>query len=336
MPIRSAAVLAVLLFAGQQDLGGQTPPGGMGAATRPTSGLPLVTSRTVAFTTNRGSWLSLDVSPDGRTIVFDLLGDLYTMPIGGGKATRLTSGLAFDSQPRFSPDGTRIVFVSDRGGAENLWVQSLDGRDTLQLTKGDTFIYLSPVWAPDGRYIVAGKARERLGGPAKLWIYHLDGGTGAPLIDEPAALKVTGPAISPDGNMIWYASRMGDWEYDAIFPMYQLSVYDRRTGVSTVMSGRYGSAFRPGSRPTENGWCTGAGTKPKRDFGCVISTREMSVGLPIPCSVMIRRRRVARWTSCLATHSRRTRRPSWCRMTAGSGVSRSMVVRRPRSPSPRR
>ena len=53
--------------------------------------------------------MNVDVSPDGRTIVFDLLGDLYMMPIAGsghGLATRLTSGPAFDMQPRFSPDGT--------------------------------------------------------------------------------------------------------------------------------------------------------------------------------------------------------------------------------------
>ena len=99
-------------------------------------GLPLRPDRTLSFTTKTGQWMSLDVSPDGRTLVFDLLGDLYTMPIAGGKATPLTRGMAFDGQPRFSPDGKKVLFVSDRDGGWNLWTMSLDKRDTAQLTRG--------------------------------------------------------------------------------------------------------------------------------------------------------------------------------------------------------
>src|SRR5258707_3532114 len=80
--------------------------------------LPLKTTRRVEFTTDEATWLSLDVSPDGKTIVFELLGDLYTVPIAGGEATRLPLSdtaqkdgdtQAFDSQPRFSPDGKWIA-----------------------------------------------------------------------------------------------------------------------------------------------------------------------------------------------------------------------------------
>jgi dipeptidyl aminopeptidase/acylaminoacyl peptidase len=84
--------------------------------------LPLKTARTHTFTTTKGSWLSLDVSPDGSQIVFDLLGDLYTMPIAGGKATRLTSGMGFDAQPRFSPDGKKIVLARSENGDTDLFV----------------------------------------------------------------------------------------------------------------------------------------------------------------------------------------------------------------------
>ena len=94
-------------------------------------GLPLEPTRALRFTAERGTWMSLDVSPDGSRIVFDHLGDLYLLPIGGGEADRLTEGLAFDAQPRFSPDGSRVVFVSDRSGGENIWVISLDGLDLV-------------------------------------------------------------------------------------------------------------------------------------------------------------------------------------------------------------
>src|SRR5215208_2581067 len=98
-------------------------------------GLPLKPERVIRFTTDVGTWMSLDVSPDGQTIVFDHLGDLFTAPIAGGKATPLTRGMAVDAQPRFSPDGKRVAFVSDRGGAANLWIMSLDKKDTVQVTR---------------------------------------------------------------------------------------------------------------------------------------------------------------------------------------------------------
>ena len=118
-------------------------------------GLQLRPTRTMTFTTQTGNWMSVDVSPDGQTIVFDLLGDLYTMPITGGRATPLTRGMAFDGQPRFSPDGKKVVFVSDRDGGWNLWTISLDKKDTVQITRGKANDYESPEWTPDGKYVIA-------------------------------------------------------------------------------------------------------------------------------------------------------------------------------------
>ena len=111
--------------------------------------LPLATTRTVSFDVSEGTWMSLDLSPDGQTIVYELLGDLYTLPIAGGTASRLTAGPAFDSQPRYSPDGKHIVFLSDRGGAENVWMCDADGKNAKPVTKGTTNLYASPEWTPD-------------------------------------------------------------------------------------------------------------------------------------------------------------------------------------------
>ena len=116
-----------------------------------TASLPLEPTREIRFTTSEGSWISVDISPDGATLVFDLLGDLYTLPVDGGTATPLLTGPAFESQPRFSPDGSEIVFVSDRSGGQNLWVLSADGSDTTQITRGNDNLYTSPEWSPDGR-----------------------------------------------------------------------------------------------------------------------------------------------------------------------------------------
>ena len=112
--------------------------------------LPLEAARTLDLDTDEGTWLSVDVSPDGRTVIFDLLGDLYTVPIGGGDATRITSGLEFDGQPRFSPDGTKVLFISDRSGGDNLWTLEMESGDTAQVTKGTGDNWMSPDWAPDG------------------------------------------------------------------------------------------------------------------------------------------------------------------------------------------
>lgn len=118
------------------------------------------------------------------------------MPMAGGTATRLTSGMGYNAQPRFSPDGDRIVFVSDRDGGDNVWVVSTDLTDTIQVTRGKTNGYLSPVFTPDGAYVVASKG----GRAQKPWIYHLEGGSGTALFDEPDDLRVTGLAFGPDSR----------------------------------------------------------------------------------------------------------------------------------------
>ncbi len=214
--------------------------------------LPLEESRIFHLETDEGSWVSLDVSPDGEWIVFDLLGDLYLLPFTGGEAARITSGMAFDSQPRFSPDGRSVLFVSDRQGGENLHILDLDEQndegeyDVSRLTKGKNNSYSSPEWTPDGEYVVATKSFGRRG---KLWMWHVDGGTGIQLIDEPANVKTIGAAFGADERYIWFARRTGDWQYNAIFPQYQISYYDRDTGEQVTRTSRYGSAMRPTLSP---------------------------------------------------------------------------------------
>jgi len=231
--------------------------------------LPLEAGRTVSLSTNEGTWMSLDVSPDGQTIVFDLLGDLYTVPIGGGNGLQLTGGMAFDAQPRFSPDGQSVVYTSDYNGGENLWIMALDGSDTTRLTTSRSDSYRSPEFTPDGKYVIASK-----GGASKLWMYHVDGGSGIQMVDEPGNLHMVGAAFGADDRYIWYAERSGAHRYNTPLPTYQLAVYDRETGRRYARSDRYGSAFRPTVSP--DGRWLAYGTRHEEDTG--IRLRDLRNG----------------------------------------------------------
>ncbi|MDQ8154213.1 MAG: amidohydrolase family protein [Gemmatimonadota bacterium] len=240
MSFRSIARAALLAAA-------TAPARAQGPSAPPAAGLPLKAARTHTFTPTKGTWLSLDVSPDGQRIVFDLLGDIYTLPIGGGKATAITRGLAFDAQPRFSPDGKRIVFISDRSGGENVWLMGADGKDTTALTTGNANMYVSPTFTPDGKYVVVSRSGGTFG-TAKLYQYHVDGGRGMPLSMTPApapTLKQLGAAFGKDQRYLWYAARTGDWQYNSIGAQYQLYAWDRESGRTSQMTRRGGSAFRP-------------------------------------------------------------------------------------------
>jgi len=203
--------------------------------------LPLKASRMFDLNTTEGTWTSVDISPDGKTIIFDMMGDLFTMPAEGGKTTQITRGLAFDQHPRYSPDGKKILFVSDKSGAENLWYIDTEKKDTVQLTKDINQNFPSADWTPDGNYIIYAKGRR----VNKLYMIHKNGGSGTQLISEPAQLKTIDPAVSPDGQHIYYSFRTGSWNYNAQLPQYQIGVYDRKTGRTSSLTTRYGSAFTP-------------------------------------------------------------------------------------------
>jgi Tol biopolymer transport system component/imidazolonepropionase-like amidohydrolase len=220
--------------------------------------LPLKMDSVIKFTTDEGTWMSLDVSPDGRTIVFDLLGDVYTLPIAGGVATRIIGGMSFESQPVFSPDGKSIVFLSDRSGTENVWVSKADGTDPKAITKDKKTMYVSPSWTADGNYIIVSKSEQAIG-TFHAYMYHKDGGSGLSIGPPPPPLPgpdQTGPpppprvnrmgaVASPDGRYIYYAQRTGSFDYNARFPMWQIFRFDRETSEVSRITNTQGSAIRP-------------------------------------------------------------------------------------------
>jgi Tol biopolymer transport system component len=215
-------------------------------------GLPLKSDRKVEFTTDEGTWLSLDVSPDGKTIVFELLGDIYTLSIEGGQAKLISGGMAFDSQPRFSPDGKWIAFLSDREGSENIWIMHPDGTEVKQVSKDPNNEFASPSWAPDGNYIFVSKAGFGIT-TYEVWMYHVRGGTGVQITKAkptPATPRrdrhnAIGAVASPDGKYIYYAVRHGGFAYNAQFPLWQIARRDRKTGDEDVLIEQLNSSFRP-------------------------------------------------------------------------------------------
>src|SRR5947208_3984812 len=230
---------------------------------RPPANLILDKAETIEFTTDEGTWMSLDVSPDGKTIAFDLLGDIYTLPIEGGTSKRILGGMSFDSQPKFSPDGKTIAFLSDRSGVENLWLVDVDGTNPRPVSKDRPTNdrpqdMCSPSWTKDGEYLLVSKSRppDRTYG---VFLYDKNGGTGVrvgsapPPPPEPGdnegpprpAANRLGTVASPDGRFVYYAERMGLFSYNVRFPLWQIHRFDRETGDTATITNAQGSAMRP-------------------------------------------------------------------------------------------
>ena len=245
--LRLAPLLGVLAASGRASAQADT-------SRRPSSNgeLPLVATRPLKFTTDEGTWLSLDLSPDGRTIVFDMLGDLYTIPATGGAATRITSGTPFDGQPRFSPDGKSIVFVSDRSGSENLYLVDPDGMNVRPLTRGANQAYVSPDWTPDGEYVIVSRSND-------LWLYHRLGGSGLKLTSQTPApaggggatapANFMGATVTPDGRYVYASARTGAAGYNQMMGTTQVVMYDRSTGRLSPRTLNLGTGFRPAVSP---------------------------------------------------------------------------------------
>ncbi len=220
---------------------------------------PGVEIRQIPISTDEGTWMDVDVAPDGRTIAFSMLGDIYTMPIGGGTPTRIAEGLAWEVQPRFSPDGSRIAFTSDRGGGDNIWVMNVDGSDARQLTNEDFRLMHQPSWSPDGQFIVAKKhfTTGRSLGTGEVWMYHISGGSGVQLVARPNEQhqkELGEPIFDADGTGVYYTRNItggGTFEYaqDSNQDLFNIERYDLATGeVTTAVSG-LGGSVRPTPSP---------------------------------------------------------------------------------------
>ena len=237
----------------------QTPPADDNKPKWDVAAPPGLTIREVPINVTEGSWMNLDASPDGLTLAFDLLGDIYTISVSGGTPKRIADGLPFETQPRFSPDGKRIAFTSDRGGGDNIWIMNADGSDKRQMSKEDFRLLNQPSWSPDGRFIAAKKhfTTGRSLGTGEVWLYHVSGGGGVVLVKKPNEQhqkELGEPIFAPDGKHIYYTRNITpgpifQYAQDSNGEIFDIERYNLETGKTEAVVTGAGGSVRPTPSP---------------------------------------------------------------------------------------
>ncbi len=216
-----------------------------------TDALTLQPTRTLAYDAHEGTWMQPDMAPDGKTILFDLLGDIYALDATGGTARPLLSGMAFERNPVFSPDGRQFAFISDRSGVTNLWIASADGTGLKQLSHdGSVAIYTSPAWSADGRFVTVSRTVHSILA-FELFMYDKDGGRGIQITKAgspdnwDAKLNAMGAVAAPDGRTLYYATKRGHTWTENDLPNWSIARRDIKTGVEETIIQSAGGAMRP-------------------------------------------------------------------------------------------
>jgi Tol biopolymer transport system component len=221
------------------------------ASAQDAPGLTLTPTRTLDLTTHEATWMQLDLSPDGRTILLDLLGDIYALDAKGGTARPVLTGMAFERNPVFSPDGKQFAFISDRSGYTNLWIANVDGTGLRQLSKdGSLAIFSSPAWSPDGQYVYVSHAVHSTLA-FELFMYDKDGGSGVQITKAGSPdnwderMNAMGAAISPDGRYAYYATKRGHTWTENDLPNWSIARRDLKSGTDETVIESSGAAMHP-------------------------------------------------------------------------------------------
>lgn len=214
----------------------------------------------VAISTDETTWSSLDVSPNGKFMIFDMLGDLYKVDIKGGNATPITQDFAWNIHPTISPDGKQVAFVSDRDGLSNVWVMDIDGTHLKQITREKKNIIHAPKWSPDGEYLVVTKGimSSRSIPAGEIWMYHKSGGDGLQIKARNSGQRdqqnIADPAFSHDGRYIYFTENTvpgSRFEYnrDPLEGIFAITRYDRESGDERRYISGTGGAVVPTPSP---------------------------------------------------------------------------------------
>ncbi|MFK7927335.1 MAG: amidohydrolase family protein [Myxococcota bacterium] len=211
-------------------------------------------STMASFSVDEGTWMNVDVSPDGSSVAFDLLGHIYTVPLAGGPATRLTSGHAWNMHPRWSPDGKQLAFTSDQGGGDNLWVMNADGDDAHAVTDESFRLVTQPDWTPDGRFIYGRKhfTGTRSLGTGEIWAWDPSGEGSGHAWTEKGHLQadINEPHVDPTGtHLYWSEAGAFDYNRNVYAGIYRIRRLELATGEMQPVAGGSGGALRPQVSP---------------------------------------------------------------------------------------
>ncbi|MEE4451619.1 amidohydrolase family protein [Novosphingobium resinovorum] len=272
--IASALALALTTLAPAASAETQTSLGG---------GLSLKPARTLAFDAHEGTWMQPDLSPDGRTILFDLLGDIYALDVAGGTARPVLTGMAFETHPVFSPDGKRFAFVSDRSGVVNLWTANVDGTGLKQLSAETSLNVMSlPAWSPDGKTVYVSRMVHSVLA-FELWSFPADGGAGAQITkanvpDWDSRPNALGTAPSPDGKYLYFAAKLGHTWTEKDPPVWSIARREIASGKQETVVEGAGGAMSPALSHDGRTLAYAARIAVEGTSGDVIRLRDLTTG----------------------------------------------------------
>ena len=219
-----------------------------------------------SYLASEGSWISLDISPDGEHMVIDLLGHIYQMPVTGGTAVALTEGRSWNMFPRYSPDGTKLLFTSDKSGSEDLWVMDLENNENQNVSKMDIPVFQG-TWSKDGRHVYGTALNMKVRFPA--YQFNLFG-SNQELIPAAGREPVNYFTHHPTEDVLYFEHNQSGNLYTSGGP--RIKKYDLITGETSSYIQRPGGAASPTISP-DGKWLVYLG---KDDKETIVVLHELS------------------------------------------------------------